>query len=144
MHSFVMAVVYTHHLEETRRFYEAHFVLPIEDASAQGFRVLLTGDSGIQYLDAGGAGHEATPGPLLRWKLPHTALERERLLAAGVPCSDLSVADWGAAFGERVQYFMFTDPSGVQIQAFESHFGEKRQFTTTADGVEVRKAQAGG
>lgn len=131
-------VIYTDQLEAVRAFYERHFKLTI-DVYPHSILVTFYGNAAIEYVDAGWAEAHATPGVVVRWTLPLTDLEHERLTTEGATCGPLTTAHWGDNYGETVRYFELTDPAGTRLQLYEPHFGEKRSLTATADGREARK-----
>lgn len=136
----MITVIYTDKLPQVREFWEKHFNLPMDNSLPNTFSVFPLADSVLTYIDAASAGVAPSQGVVLRLLLPLTNLERERMIAEGVECSDLIVENWGSYYGEKVRYFMFADPGGIKIQIFEDNYGYVKQLMTTANGTETRKA----
>lgn len=132
-------VVYTDQLAKTKAFWEKHFAgVPIEEGD-HNFTVFVYADAGITYVDAASANMHLSQGVLFRWTMQFLSLERARLLAAGVQCGELTLEAWGQHYGNQVQYFTISDPSGARIQLFEAHYGEDQQLMTTANGTGTRQ-----
>src|SRR5262245_1612645 len=99
-------VIYTDKLSEVRAFYEKHFrMLPLEVDHTTTFAFQPFGEVRVTYVDAASAGASPSKGTVLRWSLPLLDLERGRLIAEGVACTELVVEDWGAFYGKQVRYF---------------------------------------
>ena len=120
-------VIYTDRLAEVRTFYETNFYFPMDRTEPNSFGILPLPEAKITFVDAAATGMVPSQNILLRLAIPYPALEHARLVAAGVSCSELATEDWGSFYRQAVQCFTFTDPSGVRIQFFGSHFGEEKQ-----------------
>ena len=137
-------VIYTDKLTEVRAFYEKHFYYPTDTGEPNSFGILPLPEAKITFVDAAALGAEPSRNILLRLATSYPVVERARLLAAGVDCGELAVADWGSFYGPAVRYFPMTDPSGACIQFFEAGYGEEKQLMTTGDGTGTRKVQERG
>jgi hypothetical protein len=134
-------VIYTDKVSEVRKFYETHFVYPTDTGEPNSFGVLFYAEAKITFVDAKSAGVEPSRNVLLRLTTAYPIIERARLIAAGVNCGEMVVENWGSFYGQAVQYFTVTDPSGTRIQMFEDHYGEEKQLMTTGDGTGTKKVQ---
>src|SRR5450432_3672801 len=125
-------VVYTNKLPQVRAFYEKHFVFPADTGNPNAYGIFPFAEAKITFVDSESAGVMPSQGVLLRLGLPFPNLERARIIAegGGEAVDELVVEDWGSYYGQSVQYFTLTDPSGTKIQFFEDHFGEARQLIT--------------
>jgi hypothetical protein len=137
----ITVIIYTDKLDAVRDFYRTHF-LPFPNAieSADSFTLRPNSEGQITWLDAGTHGQAPTAGASVRIHMPYTEIQRAHYVAAGVACSDLQEADWGAVHG-NARYFTITDPAGVQLVFFEDHYGEKGQLMTTGDGRGTKEVQ---
>jgi hypothetical protein len=134
-------VIYTNKLNEVRAFYEKHFVFPTDTGESNSFGFFPYSEAKITFVDAASAGVEPSRSVLFRLSIVFPELERARLIASGAECGELMVANWGTYYGNAVQYFIVTDPSGARIQMFEPHYGEDRQLMTTGDGKGTKQVQ---
>ena len=136
-------VIYTNKLPEVRAFYGKHFAFPADTGYPNAYGIFPFAEAKITFVDAASAGVVPSQGMLLRLGLPFPNLERARIIAegGGSAVGDLVTEDWGSYYGQSVQYFTLTDPSGTRVQFFEDHFGEDRQLMTTGDGTGTKKVQ---
>ncbi len=140
----VDTVIYTDKLPEIRAFYERYFdALPMDTSLTHAFGVALLAEARLTYLDAQHAAVGPTQGLIVRvgWQFPN--LERARLMALGLVCSELAQEDWGAMYG-TVRCFSAAPPDGNRLVFFEDHYGESKQITLTADGTGTRKVHQQG
>ena len=133
--------IYTDKLDEVRAFYERHFYFPMDAGSPGVFGIMPFAEARITFIDAAPAGAHPSQGAVVRLGASYPQLERARLLAAGIDCSEMIVEDWGAFYGRAVQYFSVTDPSGTRLLFFEDHHGEAKQIITIGDGTGTRDVQ---
>jgi hypothetical protein len=89
-------------------------------------------------MDAASAGESPNQGTLVRIGMPFPELERARLIAEGVECSELCTAHWGDHYKGPVQYFTVFDPDGTRLQLFYDKFSRERQLITLGDGTPTR------
>src|SRR5258706_16337266 len=134
-------VIYTDKLDEVRNFYQRHFAFDFDTKLPTAFSMYVFGEARITYIDAASAGASPSQGIVLRFGMPYPNLERDRLLTAGVTCSELRVENWGPFYGEQVRYYAMTDPSQTQILFFEDRYGHDKQLMKTGSGVETRELQ---
>jgi hypothetical protein len=134
-------VIYTDKLNAVREFYQKHFFFTYDEGEANSFGVLPFPEAKITYVDSAAAGIAPSQNVLLRLGMPFPIIERARLISEGVACGDLTVENWGSFYGNAVQYFVITDPSGSRIQLFEDRYGEDKQLMTTGDGTGTKKVQ---
>lgn len=136
-------LIRTDHLQEVRDFWANHFRIPMTSVEVGDtlFTIYPLPEISVTYVPT--ADQVTSNGLIFRWLLPHIPLERSRLIAAGVECSELKVEFWGEPV-ETVRYFTFTDPSGATYAIYEDHFGANKQLMTTADGTGTREVQRSG
>ncbi len=135
-------VIFTDKLAEVRAFYQKYFAqLPSHDSNANTFSITPFSESQITWVDAASVNAPTTLNATIRLTTPYTLIEHAEAVARGVPCSALTVEDWGSFYGQQVQYFAVTDPSGTSILYYEDHFGEARQLMTTGNGTGTRETQ---
>src|SRR5258706_6878637 len=108
-------VIYTDKLSEVRAFYEKHFVFPSDTGEPNSYGILPFPEAKVTFIDSAAAGIAPSQNILLRLGLPFPLIERARLIAEGVACGELTMADWGSFYGTKVQYFTIIDPSGASI-----------------------------
>jgi hypothetical protein len=133
-------VIVTDKLAEVRDFYLKHYPIwhSTED-NPNTFSVMPYAQSRLTFLDSASANAEPTRGLVVRITMNMIPLERSRLVAAGVECSDVAVEHWDTHYGDKVQYFSFTDPTGLKVQIFEDRYGQLKQLMTTGDGTNTRE-----
>ena|SRR5579864_7060519 len=135
-------VIYTDKLAEVRAFYQRYFSQFLTDErDPYTFTLHVFAEAQISWIDAAWAQQPVTAGASLRVSVPYTEIEHPVFVEKGAPCGELTIADWGATYRGKVQYFSIVDPSGTQISFYEDQIGEKRQIMITGDGKGTRALQ---
>ncbi len=135
-------IIYTDKLAEVSAFYQKFFFEVSQDSSSpNNFTIFPFAEAGLTWIDAASVHAALTQNMLIRIAVPYIVIEHAQSVQRGAPCSDLVVEDWGAYYGERVQCYTVTDPSGTRIVYYEDHYGEQKQLMTTGAGVGTREVQ---
>lgn len=136
-------VVFTDRLEAVKAFYLKYFEgFTFDFHIPDGFSFqIFEPRAKLIYLDATKYNVEPTRGLAMRLNFAFPEIERDRLQTEGIEVSEMHHVNWGAHYGDSVNYFEFLDPAGVRMQLYREYAGETRGITTFGDGTEARKAQ---